>query len=254
MRRSYRDWLIREGLAVKTVQSRLSEAGRVEEFYGDIDEHYNQDRLESVLSELRYSTEDARRSKDNPSKIPINGDIRTSLASYRSAVERYCKFRREEGDESAQSVREDLVTDDRLSGDEASGQLIGLERDMQMALRQAIEQLEPGLVIIDDGAERSVPSGFIDITASDPSGAIVVIELKTGTARQKAVGQILSYMGVVAEEEPGSVVRSILVAGDFDKKARSAARMVPGLSLRRYLVNFEFLEVGQARSELKVQN
>ena len=45
------------------------------------------------------------------------------------------------------------------------GQLIGLERDMQAALRRAIEQLELGLEIVDDGAERSVSSGFIDITA-----------------------------------------------------------------------------------------
>jgi RecB family endonuclease NucS len=116
---------------------------------------------------------------------------------------------------------------------------------MQAALRQRIEQLEPRLVTIDDGAERSVPSGFIDITARDSSGAIVVIELTTGTARQKAIAQILSYMGDIAEEEPDSTVRTILVAGDFDEKARSAARMVPSLSLRKYLVHFEFLEVGR---------
>ena len=67
------------------------------------------------------------------------------------------------------------------------GQLIGLERDLQAALRRAIEQLEPGLEVIDDGAERSVASGFIDITAKDARGAIVVVELKTGTARQGAV-------------------------------------------------------------------
>jgi hypothetical protein len=42
------------------------------------------------------------------------------------------------------------------------------------------KQLEPGLMIIDDGAERSVESGFIDITALDASGAAVVIELDSG--------------------------------------------------------------------------
>ena len=111
---------------------------------------------------------------------------------------------------------------------------------MQAALRRAIEQLEPSLEIMDDGAERSVSSGFIDITARDAGGAIVVIELKTGTARQKAVAQVLTYMGDVADEEPDADVRGILVAGDFDKKARAAARVVPTLSLRAYKVNFEF--------------
>ncbi len=125
-------------------------------------------------------------------------------------------------------------------------QLIGLERDLQAALRRAIEQLEPGLEIIDDGAERSVSSGFIDITARDARGSIVVIELKTGTARQNAVAQVLSYMGDVADEEPDAEVRGILVASDFDKKARAAARVVPTLSLRAYKVNFEFTNADEA--------
>ena len=117
--------------------------------------------------------------------------------------------------------------------------LIGLERDLQAALRDCIEQLEPGLEIIDGGAERSVASGFIDITAKTPDGTVVVIELKAGTAHREAIGQVLSYMGDVDDEEPGRV-RGILVAGDFDDKARAAARVVPTLSLRCYRVTFEF--------------
>ncbi len=111
---------------------------------------------------------------------------------------------------------------------------------MQAALRTAISQLEEGLTIIDDGAECSVDSSFIDITARDVSGAIVVIELKTGAAGQRAVAQILSYMGDIASEEPGVPVRGILVASAFDKKARSAARMVSALSLCSYGVRFQF--------------
>ena len=49
-------------------------------------------------------------------------------------------------------------------------------------------------------------------------------------------------MGDMAEEESASTVRGILVAGDFDKKARAAARMVPNLSLRKYSIHFEFSE------------
>ncbi len=66
---------------------------------------------------------------------------------------------------------------------------------MQAALRIEIAQLEPNLTIADDGAERSVNSGFIDITARDASGATVVVELKAGAAGQRAIAQILSYMG-----------------------------------------------------------
>ena len=129
--------------------------------------------------------------------------------------------------------------------EEEVGQRIGLERDMQAALRIEIDQLEPGLTIIDDGAERSVDSGFIDITARDISGMTVVIELKAGPAGQRAVAQILSYMGDVAAEEESGKVRGILVASSFDGKAKAAARMVPSLILRKYSVRFLFSD-GQA--------
>jgi len=121
------------------------------------------------------------------------------------------------------------------------GQRVGLERDLQKALRREIEQLEPGLTIIDEGVERYVPSGYIDITARDRNGNTVVIELKAGTADRAAVGQILSYMGDVAEED-SSAVRGLLVAHDFDAKSKAAARMVPNLGLRSYAVRFAFLD------------
>lgn len=47
---------------------------------------------------------------------------------------------------------------------EALETTFGLERDLQRALRNNIEQLERGLKIIDGGKERKVESGFIDIT------------------------------------------------------------------------------------------
>ena len=118
--------------------------------------------------------------------------------------------------------------------EESIGQRVGLERDMQAALRRAIEQLEAGLVIVDGGAERSVESGRIDITARDSDGATVVIELKAGAAWQAAVAQVL--------EEPDAVVRGILVASTFDKKAVAAARMAPSLSLKAYSVKFQFAD------------
>ena len=235
MKSSYKSWLEQRAYAAVTVRAQMHRAGKVEEHYGDLDEHYDRDGLRRVIGELKYSTADERSNKPNPSKIPVSGNPKNSLASYRNAIERYCKFRR---------VMQDNDTG-RNGSDGDGGQLFGLERDLQAALRQAIEQLEPGLEIIDDGAERKVASGFIDITARDVRGAIVVVELKTGIARQMAVAQVLSYMGDIAEEEPDHVVRGLLVAGGFDKKARSAARVLPSdvLSLRSYRIRFDFKDV-----------
>ena len=209
-RSSFRTWLEqRGGLGKATIDTYMADAGRVERHYGDLDKLYEEDRLAEAL------------------KAEIPGVADKSRASYRTAVRQYREYRE---------------TVDPAEGNEdgARERIFGLERDLQAALRDCIEQLEPGLEITDGDAERSVASGFIDITAKAPDGTVVVIELKAGTARREAIGQVLSYMGDVADEEPGRVVRGILVAGNFDDKARAAAKVVPTLSLRRYSVTFEF--------------
>ena len=233
-------WLEQRDLSQSSVDTYVSDTKRVERHYGDLDELYAKDGLAGILQDLRYSADDARRNAPNLSKIPIYGSLYETLPSYRSAINRYREYR--ESDATLDDP--DSVTQGE---DDGRARLIGLERDLQSALRDSIEELEPGLDIIDGGTERSVDSGFIDITAKAADGTVVVIELKAGTARRDAVGQILSYMGDVAAEGP-SQVRGILVAGDFDNKARAAARVVPSLSLRRYRVTFEFRPAEDAAS------
>ncbi|MDD2666238.1 MAG: endonuclease NucS [Methanocellales archaeon] len=118
----------------------------------------------------------------------------------------------------------------------------GLERDLQIALRSNIQQLEQGLKIIDEGKELTTEAGRIDITAEDQQGAIVVIELKAGSANPDCVAQILSYMGALREKEQRPI-RGILVAGDFPPRVVFAARAVPNLQLRKYTFRFSFEEV-----------
>jgi hypothetical protein len=122
---------------------------------------------------------------------------------------------------------------------EAEETTFGLERDMQMALRANIDQLEPELTIIDNGKERVTEAGRIDITASDKEGNIVVIELKAGTAQPKVITQILAYMGTVAETDKKEV-RGILVAKDFHRQVGWAARAIPNLQLKTYSIRFTF--------------
>jgi RecB family endonuclease NucS len=125
---------------------------------------------------------------------------------------------------------------------EASEATFGLERDLQLALRSDIEQLEPGLQIIDGGKERMTEAGRIDITAQDAQNVIVVIELKTGTAAPEALTQLLAYMGAVGQQDQRSV-RGMLIAGDFHSRVVFAARAVPNVQLRRYRFKFTFESV-----------
>ena len=245
MKAGYRHWLEQQKYEAGTINAQLYRAGRVEEFHGNLDEHYDNDRMEGLIAMLRYSSDDRRRNRPNPSKIPFDGDIHNNLASYRNAVERYRRFRDAVGAAADALVLAEDRPDTTPTAEEEIGQRIGLERDLQAARRSEIDELESGLTIIDEGAERSVDSGFIDITARDGTGTTVVIELKAGTAGQRAVAQILSYIGDVAAEQENSNVRGILVASSFDGRAKSAARMVPNLILRKYSVRFTFSD-GQA--------
>jgi hypothetical protein len=118
----------------------------------------------------------------------------------------------------------------------------GLEKDLQAALRSNIEQLEPGLSIIDGGTERSTRAGRIDIASKDSQGNIVVIELKAGRASSDVIAQVLSYMSTVAETEENPV-RGMIVAGDFSERVILAAKAVPNLSLVKYSFQFSFKRI-----------
>ena len=115
----------------------------------------------------------------------------------------------------------------------------GLERDMQDALRREIQQLDPSLRIVDDGKERQVEAGFIDILAEDDEGALVVIELKSGEAPETAITQLLSYIGSLRAEDASRTVRGILVAREFSTRSKLAAQAAD-LQLVTYGYNFTF--------------
>jgi len=156
MKPGYRQWLEQQKYQGGTITAQMHRAGRVEEHYGDLDEHYAKDRMASLIEALTYSTDDRRHNRPNPSKIPFEGDIRNNLASYRDAVKRYRKFRDFGEDATDAAASDHTQPENAVTVAEDLGQRISLERDLQAALRTEIAQLEQGLTIIDDGAERSV--------------------------------------------------------------------------------------------------
>lgn len=153
MHNSYRNWLELQQYAQVTITAQMHRTGRVENCYGDLDQNYDTDQLESIISTLTYSA--------------------------------------------------------------------------------------------DDGAERYVASGRIDITAQDRDNNIVVIELKAGKARGDVIGQILGYMGDIITKELDTPVRGIIVASDFDQRVKSASRVISNLSLKEYKIKFNFTDLAE---------
>ena len=214
-----------------------------------MDERFKNGTYQELIDALTYSTDDERANKPNPSKIRFDGNIRNNLQSYKNAVVRYLKFLTDSGFQSIPLREQGIAYNTNIDAssseefNQQKQQRFSLERDMQATLRLNIASLDPGLKIIDDGAERAVNSGFIDITCEDAHG-IVVVELKAGTADSRAIGQILGYMGDLQEEEGGKPVRGILVAHDFDQRSKSASRVVSTLTLKKYSIEFKFVTEG----------
>jgi hypothetical protein len=240
MRPDYPKWLAEQQYAENTRSAQIHRVKKVEESYGDLDEHFAKGTLQDIINSLSYSTNDERANKPNPSKIKFEGNIRNNLQSYKNAVVRYRKFLNDDGFQGMASTggASEEITDMPLIEDSVQ-QRFSLERDMQAALRRNIASLDSSLKIIDDGAERAVDSGLIDITCDDGS-ALVVVELKSGKSDSRVIGQILGYMGDLQEEEGGRPVRGILVAHDFDKRTKAAARVLPNLTLKKYSIEFKF--------------
>ena len=102
-------------------------------------------------------------------------------------------------------------------------------------------------LIYDEGILKSqqfrTGIGPIDILVKDKkTGAYVVIELKKNQTSDDTVGQILRYMGWIKEELKDDHVRGIIVAGKYDQKLDYARKMIPGLEVFIYQVQFNLKE------------
>lgn len=239
MRADYKDWLVAQEYSDNTRNAQLHRVSRVEQAYGNLDEIWGAGGYDALIAELVYTSADEKAGRPNPSRLVFDGNIRNNLQSYKNAVVRYRKFLNDSTLDAAAVLPEAAALPEIAH----EKQKLSLERDMQAALRRDIARLEQGLTIADDGAERAVSSGFIDIFCQDRAGASVVVELKAGKTDARVVGQILGYMGDIMEEDGASRVRGIIVAHDFDKRTIAASRAVPNLTLMRYSISFTFEEM-----------
>jgi RecB family endonuclease NucS len=112
--------------------------------------------------------------------------------------------------------------------------IVAYEKELKALVRKNLHKVEKGLVSVDEGRERVVASGKIDITARDANGHFVVIELKAGPCPVGAIEQVLAYSHDL-EVETGTPCRAVLVASGFSDRLRSAAKRAHEL----YLVTYE---------------
>lgn len=87
----YRNWLAEQGYAASTIRDEISQLRRLERYFGPI-APLGQHGREALIAQLTYSVEDERRGRSNPTPLPIMGNLRTNLATYKKTVRLYARF------------------------------------------------------------------------------------------------------------------------------------------------------------------
>lgn len=123
------------------------------------------------------------------------------------------------------------------------------ERDLQNFLSKNPHLLEPGLCLYEDegitGVEFPAGGRFIDILAVDRDGHFVVVELKVSRGYDRVIGQLLRYMGWVAENmaDLGQKVRGFIVAREISEDLILACRNLPNVELFEYELSVSIRKV-----------
>lgn len=122
-----------------------------------------------------------------------------------------------------------------------------LEAHLRDFLAKNLDRLEPGLQLYQadgrNGVEFQVDGGRIDLLGVDHSGRLVVIELKLSQGRNKALGQLLYYMGWIDQHLGNGPCRGFIIASDISGELATAVSRTPGVSLAEYHLNFSITQL-----------
>jgi len=122
--------------------------------------------------------------------------------------------------------------------EELCEQAFAAESDLRDFLAKNPDTIEPGLRLYSqgerDGVEYAIDGGRIDVLAIDAEGKFVVIELKLSRGRNRALGQLLHYMGWVDANLGNAPCRGIAIAREISEDLKLAASRTTGVSLFQY--------------------
>ncbi len=116
------------------------------------------------------------------------------------------------------------------------------ERSLQTYLARNLSILGiPDAILV--ASEYQTEVGRIDLLIGSQNSTLWVVELKAGVAGRDAIGQIVSYIGAMRNEQPGKRVFGILIATDFDRSCLAAHSAVGDIALKRVRIEYALDDV-----------
>lgn len=126
----FKSWLIHYKVMLPSVaQSRSSNCARIEQYYNDLDQHFRNDRCESIMTELVYTANDELFNRPSMHRIPINGNIRTGTSTLKAALKLYIEFKNHQN--GAHSFDGEIETQNRSINNKIKSNVISQTRDIR---------------------------------------------------------------------------------------------------------------------------
>ena len=237
----FKEWLEFNGKPLNTIQNRISNCRNVENYEGDLDQHFIKDFGSSLFEKLSYSTSDERKNSPAKHKIPIDGNIRNGSATLKQAVNLYMNFKKDNGSNFQEyhdnSSYENEILDEEDLDYIASSNNFSYEKDLKKSMVTQITELFPEYKIYgenNEGVEYLIEGKKIDILLENNDGNLFAIELKSVTANYKVFGQLSMYLGLLMHRFPDKKIRGCIVAGEIDNTLKSATKITELITLKTY--------------------
>lgn len=236
MEQQFRDWLIKRGnsgaaqnypKAIHIISKHYSaETGTPTDIYAITDQH----RISEIAHEYSQSGKFSKFGSDQHGR-------------FRAAIGRYAEFFSEPHHDVVTPSGPDTSSADKTPPDSLEATNFAYEKDLQRTLCAQVAELFPKHRIFGGtsvGVEYSVGGRRIDVLLEhESSSALLVVELKSGTADFRTFGQVSMYIGLLQAQFPDRTISGIIVAGSIDDSLRQAASTSNRVSLKVYRMSLE---------------
>lgn len=189
--------------------------------------------------------------RDNPGHLPSGVETTTSTShQLRGILKRQGWLMKETPQEILLTPPGIPKIESQVDDEETEGEdelTFGLERQLREFIADNLNAIDVNgrrlRLYFDptgrEGIEFSTDVGFIDILATDETGAFFIFELKRASSPDTAIGQLARYMGWVKHTiGKDRDVNGVIVAKTINERLKYAASILPNVHLFEYDVKF----------------